>query len=278
MIIKKHPNRNDYCLSKCGYWVRDFTKPIAKPIDINNMLSLEDMKLIIENEFKNSLKKYQPIEENMPSHDNIIIIGDGYGFDRNLKAIESLPPNVVIIGVNGAFSKWKSQKRLNYYVVNNPYQDCLYSYPQIITNWPKLISSTRTLPHFLEVYGGQINTYYPTSGKDYSGFKNDAILSIDDYRNPMCAAIGLSYKFKASKILIMSSLEMYDNERPGTERVKNKWIYPQQKIAHQLIDANLYWMQKAKIKIGYTDTEPDYEFATYIEIDDLKRFFSNGQK
>ena len=71
----------------------------------------------------------------------------------------------------------------------------------------------------------------------------------------------------------MSTLEMYNEEKPGTEMEKNNWIYPQQKMAKHLVDANLYWLQKAKIEVKYSDTEPDYEFATYITTDNLKRFF-----
>lgn len=279
MIIKNHQNRNDYCLSKCGHWVRDFTKPIIKAFDINDMASLDDMKLVLENEFKNNLKKYQTIEENVPIHEKIIIMGDGYGFEKNLKIIDELPSDITIIGINGSFAKWQNQKRLNYYVINNPYQECLYYYPQIIRSWPKCIASIRTNPHFLEVYQGLLYVYYPTNGDVYSGIQNDSNLFIDDYRNPICAAINLSYKFKVKKLLLMSTLEMYKEERPGSDVLKNGlWMYPQQKVAHSLIDTNLYWMQKAKVNIVYTETEPDYEFATYISADDLKRFFNDGQK
>ncbi len=278
MIIKNHPSKNEYCLSKSGHWVRNFTKPIVKPLDINEMNTPDDLKLIIENEFKNSLKRYQILDINS-IHEKIIIIGDGYGFEKNIKLIEELPSDVTIIGVNGAFAKWQSQRRLNYYVVNNPYQECLYYYPQIIRSWPNCIASTRTLPHFLEVYKGFLQTYSPVIGESYSSFDKDNYVLIDDYRSPICAAIMLSYMFKVRKIVLMSTLELYKDERPGTELLNNNmWIYPQQKIAHALIDANLYWLQKAKISIGYTDTDPDYEFATYISVDSLKRFFDDGQK
>ena len=275
MIIKNHLNRNDYCLAKCGHWVRDFTKKIAKPCDINDITPLEDIKLIIENEFKNSLKRYQVAETNV-THDKVVIISDGYGFEKNVKLIEELSPDVIIIGVNGAFAKWKSERRLNYYIVNNPYQECLYYYPQIIRTWPKCIASTRTNPNFLDIYKGLLYVYSPTNGTSYSGItKEEYNFLIDDYRNPICAAIGLSYKYGVKKMLLMSTLEMYEKERPGSDIVKDGfWMYPQQKMAHALIDANLYWMKKAKIDVNYTDTEPDYEFATYINSGDIKRFFN----
>jgi len=276
MIIKQHVNKNEYCLSRSGHWIRNLTKPVVKPFDINDITPLEDMKLILENEFKNSLKKYQRMEETFC--EKAVIIGDGYAFDESVKAIESLPGHVVIIGANKAFAKWKSQRTLNYYVVNNPYQDCLYYYPQIITSWPKCVASIRTHPHFLEVYKGLLYTYSPTSGEIYSGPDKDNTYFIDDYRNSICAAVGLCWKFRVKKLLLMSTLEMYKEERSGTIPVKDGlWTYPQQQMAHDLVDANLYWLQKAKIDVGYTNSGLDYEFATYITVADLKRFF-DGQK
>ena len=92
---------------------------------------------------------------------------------------------------------------LNYYVVNNPYQECLYYYPQIVRSWPKCIASIRTNPNFLEVYQGLLYIYSPTNGQGFSGVQIDTPYSIDDYRNPVCAAINLSYKFKVKKLLFI---------------------------------------------------------------------------
>lgn len=273
MTIKKHINKNEYCLSKSGHWVRNFSNQFVKPIDINDITPLEDIKLILENEFKNSIKRYQIMEDTI--HEKVVIIGDGYGFEESIKAIEDLPPEVMVIGVNKAFAKWTSQRRLNYYVVNNPYQDCLYYYPQIITSWPTCIASIRTNAHFLEIYKGLLYIYSPVSGEIYSGPHDEKTYFVDDYRNSICAAIGLCHKLKVRKLMMMSTLEMYKEERSGTVSVKDGlWTYPQQKIAHDLIDANLYWMQKAKIDVGYTNSGLDYEFATYINLVDLKRFFN----
>jgi hypothetical protein len=156
----------------------------------------------------------------------------------------------------------------------------LYYYPQLIKSWPKCIASTRTNAHFLEVYKGLLYTYSPTSGEVYSGpYTEENSVLIDDYRNAICAAVVLSYKFKVKKLALMSTLEMYTKERPGMDKVKDDlWVYPQQKVAHDLVDANLYWMQKAKINVAYTNSGLDYEFATYINVADLKRFFNDGQK
>jgi len=277
MLIKCHPNKNDYCLSKSGHWVRDFTKKTVQPHDINDLMTLDDIKLMVENEFKNSLRKYQTFENDI-SHEKAVIIGDGYGFDTNIKLIESLPQDVITIGVNGAFARWNSNRRLNYYIVNNPYQECLYYYPQVIRIWPKCIASARTNPQFLEAYKGLLYLYTPTLSENFTGITKESLL-IDDYRNPICAAIILCYKFGIKKLLFMSTLEMYEGERPGAQMAKNNlWVYPQQKLAHDLVDANLYWMQKVKTDVAYTGDDLDYEFASYISSDDLKGFFNERRK
>ena len=73
----------------------------------------------------------------------------------------------------------------------------------------------------------------------------------------------------------MSVADLYKEERPGTEQTKDGlWVYPQQKMAHSLVDANLYWLQKAKIDIGYNDVGLDYKHATYITTDMIRRFFT----
>lgn len=271
--IKKHLNKNEYVLSKDGHWVRNFTKSIVKPIDINDLMPIEDMQLMLRNEIKNDIKSYAKLENESFTHDKIVIIGDGYNFDASLKLVEDLPSDVVVIGVNGAFARWNLQRRLNYYVVNNPYQECLYYYPQIIRTWPKCIASIRTNPNFLEVYQGSLYVYFPVNNEIY--YNESADLYIDDYRNSVCAAISLAYKFHAKKILLLSTLEMYDAERSGMINEKEgRWFYPQQRTAKSLIDANLYWLKTAKIATYYNDSNPDYEFATYINSNDLKKAFN----
>ena len=261
-MIKKTKNSNDYILTKTDdIWVRDFTKQTVKPFDINNLIPLEDQKLMLENEIKNQEKIYQGLDTEDFSHDKIVIIGDGDQFEEN---IQRIPEGVTVIGVNRAFARWPKNKRLNYYVVNNPYPECIYNYPEIITNWPKCISSTRTYPQFLYNYRGLVYLYSPVNNGYYSGVKSEHSLLIDDYRSSICAAINLSYKFKVKKLLLLSLLETYDN-RPGCEN----GLYPQQKMVHSLIDANLYWMKR--INIGHCNDKLIYENAAYIK--DIKGFF-----
>jgi hypothetical protein len=274
MKIKKHRNKNDYALANSGVWVRDFTKPLIRSLDINNLISIPDMQIMLENEIKNHDKLYQKIETEDFNHDKIVIIGDGYKQKEKQKLLESLPADVLVIGVNKAFAMWECNHRLNYYVVNNPYDECLFYYPPSVKYWPKCIASTRTNPDFLRNYRGTTYLYNPVPDEIYSGIRTESNYFVDDYRNPVCAALCLAYKFKVKKLLLLSLLDLYEEERPGTEQHKGLWIYPQQKTAQSIIDANLYWLQKAKISVTYNDSGPDYEFASYITDSEVKGYFN----
>jgi hypothetical protein len=274
MLFKKHRNKNDYVFSDSGHWVRDFTKPLSKPLDINNLIPISDMKIMLENETNNHGRIYQNIDTENMVHSKILIIGDGYSFEKSQEALKNLPSDVVVIGVNGTLNRWDNSRRMNYYVINNPYEDSLF-YLQNAKTLPKCIASTRTYSGFLKDYKSMIYTYAPVTDEVYSGVVGETNSFVDDYRNPICAAISLSYKFKVKKLMVMSLAELYDEERPGTQKTTDGlWIYPQQKTALSLIDANFCWLQKAKIDVGYNDKGSDYKFATYISTDMTRRFFS----
>lgn len=274
MRLKKHRNKNDYVLAKGGIWIRDFTKPMIKAIDINNIISIPDMQIMLRNEMTNHEKLYQKIETEDFTHENIVIIGDGYNHKEKQTLLEALPADVAVIGVNKAFSTWDCSRRLNYYVVNNPYEECLFYYPPAVRSWPKCIASVRTYPDFLKSYRGSVYLYNPVIDEVYSGAKTECNYFVDDYRNSICAGICLAYKFKVKKLLLLSLLDLYESERPGSEQTKGFWIYPQQKVAQSIIDASLYWLRKAKINVAYNDNGPDYEFASYINDSEVKGYFN----
>jgi hypothetical protein len=265
-LIKKHKNRNTYYYAGNGLWVRDFTKK-SQPIDINNLITEKDMIIMMNNESTNHTKMLQNIDTEDFSHQDIVIVNNGYGF--NNKKLQ-LDDKITIIGVHDILKLWNIQRRLNYYVVNDPYE-CLNYLPNH-QKWSKCIASIRTNADFIEKYKGLIYTYTPTPDANYSGLKLDNDYFIDDYRNAICAAIGLSYKFNVKKLLLLYCDEAYDKYRPGTEQVNGLWIYPQQKIAHNLIDASLYWLRAAGIKTGYHGKGPEYKNAAYIE--DISNFFN----
>lgn len=272
MIIKKQAN-NEFCLVQGGLWVRDFTKPFSKQLDINNLIPPHDMMLLIDNELKNSERLWQKVETESFSHANIVIVGDGYHFNEKHRLLETIKEDVAVIGINQTLSRWQINRKMHYYLVNNPYQECLTFLPQQQRVWPRCIASCRTNPEFIKKYNGLVYLYSPSPSENYSPSK-DADFLIDDYRNPVCAAIHLAHKFEVKKLLVLCPDEAYDERREGMERLKNNlWMYPQQKIANALMGGSLYWLAKAGVKVGYHGNGPENEGIAYIREGEVSSFF-----
>jgi hypothetical protein len=272
--IKKHRNKNDYCLVDGGLWIRNFTKSSVKEIDINNLITSNDMELMLNNEIQNHQKILQKIETESFNHPNIIIISSGFKFEEEQHLLESLKDNTIVIGVNETLDKWNVPVKMFYYVINNPYEECLNFIPKNQKVWPRYICSSRTNPKFIEKTKGLIYTYAPVCDENYSGLKSEADYYIDDYRNPIAAAICLAYKFNVEKLMLLFSDEIYEEQRPATVEIsKGIWTYPQQKIAHSIIDGNLHWLKTKEIKISYYPKCIEYKNAEYIDKEGLKDFF-----
>lgn len=279
MRIKKHPNGNLYVLTPQNKWVRNFTKTSCQFVDINNNISKNDYFTFLQNETKNNFQRHQWIDTEPLYHDKIIIVSDGFNFKENHKILASLPKDITIIGVNGSLAKWEVVNRnINYYVVNNPYRDCMKFLPKSSKILPKCIASQRTYFEFLQNYRGMKYKYYPVNETSYATKgQKEVSWQIDDYRNPICAAIGLSYRFGADKLLLLCCDDSFEDERPSSTKLENNlWMYPQHEIAHGLIDGNLYWLANQKYKkvtIGDCSSGPKYKNAPYIKKENILSFF-----
>lgn len=273
-MIKKHRNKNNYLLVET-MWVRDFTKPLTPYIDINNTIAEKDHFLFLQNEFNNTRERYAWIDTEPIYHPKILIISDGYDFQNKQKELETLPSDVITIGVHGSLVKWKLPKSLNYYVVNNPYQECLNYLPRKNQILPKCIASTRTNHQFLKNYRGAKYRYVPVSEEKYSGMEYQVNYQIDDYRNPICAAIGLAYHFGVEKLGLFCCDDSFADKREGADSLPNGlWHYRPQVLAHQLIDGCLFWLKKTqKIRIFDHSSGPNYKNAEYIKT--INEFFSS---
>lgn len=288
MRIKKHKNKNDYLLSSVGgIWIRNTYKENVRPIDINKLIKREDYDLFIENEIFAKRMRLPWILNDLKTHENIVIISDGMEFSKKQKVLAELPPKkFTVIAVNGALSNWtmvgdlsEHQRRIDYYVVNNPYPECMKFMPIKHRYFPHCISSTRTNKNFLKKYQGNKLLYHPVCDKEYTGVFNDAPQSVDDYRNPICAAITIAGKFKVKKLFLLCCDDTLKEHRPATERTHDGyWRYPQQEISEAVIDSCLYWLSKCGTEIGYHSMGAKYKNATYIEMEGILEFFerSNG--
>ena len=274
MRIKKL-YKNEYILSSLEnkIWVRNFTLEGSPYIDINHLFNA-DFKSILTNEIYNNTSSIEKIDVNDFNFSKCVIVSDGYKFNEKQDLLNKLPKNITILGVNNALKKWTVKRQMNFFVINNPYNEALTQLPINHTYFPRCVISTRTHHKFAKQYKGHIYRYTPVPQQDYSYSKNDVIYKIDDYRNPICATIGLSYRFKVQKLLLFCCDEAFENERPGAERLENGlWHYPQHKMAHDIVDANLYWLKKAGVQIVNHSSGLNFNNASYISEEDIVSFF-----
>jgi hypothetical protein len=272
--VKKHRNKNEYYYAGNNLWVRNFTKKSVSAIDINNLIPEVDMPIMLGNETINHSKMIQHIETESITHEKIVIVSDGYKFNEKQKLLEQLPNDVIVIGVHETLNKWANNKKMNYYVVNNPYPECVQLLSGQQRVFPILVTSMRTCPEFIEKFKNLIYGYSPTTDCFYSGQKSESDYFIDDYRNPICAAIAIAYRFSVKRLMLFCCDNVFNEQRPAMEKLPNGlWIYPQQQIAHNLIDGNLYWLKLSGVKTSYHSQGPDYKNAEYIGEDKLSGFF-----
>jgi hypothetical protein len=275
--IKKHTNKNHYLLTKNGFWVRDFTRH-AYPVDINNITAKTEYRQLAHNEATIRAMNLASIDVEHVRATDIVIVSDGYKFEEKKHLLKTLPRKVMILGTNRTLAKWSPDLRMDYFIANNPYQECMACLPPA-SYVPKCIVSARTFPEFVWRYRqrrGTLYRYTPVRESKFSGLM-DAVYYIDDYRNPICAAIGLAHRFGVRRLMLFCCDDAFEGERPAAEKLPNGlYQYPQHDISHSLIEGNLFWLQNQK----YTPTQvvnhssgPEYEHVVYIKDKDIGDFF-----
>jgi hypothetical protein len=280
MRIKKR-SHNEYLLSEPEVWVRNFCEPNRPQEDINHLYLPTEYGMLFDNE-KNNLKiKRGELEVNRIKYPNVIIASDGYDFKNLQYELAKIPyKEVKIIAVNGALAKWKMvgdeaklKRAISHYVVNNPYIECSQFVPQH-GYCPNCIASIRTHPKFTKSYKGRIHFYQPATSTHYSGAMQDLRPIIDDYRNPICAALFLAFAFEAKKILLFGCDSSFKEKRSASVQLENGlYTYPQQIASQQIIDACLYWLKKKGVQICNHSNGINYRHAEYIETEKILDFF-----
>ena len=274
--IKKIKNNQFVKTENYDFWVRNFCSYSAPYVDINSTTKQSEYFLFLKNEFYNNKKRYSWIDSENIYHPTIVIISDGFDFENAQKALQDCDDQICIVGVNGSLKKWKNNKSLNYYVVNNPYDECLNYLPASNKTLPKCIASNKTNHIFLERYNGIKYKYYPTNEEKVNfGNTRENVYQVDDYRNPICASINLAYRFRCKKLLLLSCDDSFTEEKPGSIKLENElYCYPQQIMASEIIDSCLYWI-KDNIEIKYYSHSKKLKNAEYIDLLDMPKFLHN---
>lgn len=289
MRIKKHPTGNEYILAG-DVWVRNFTKPSTTPLQLTHMFKKEDYETILKNE---ELNKNNPkVSDETIMFNKAVIVSDGYDFDKRHLLLAKLPKDVAIFTVNKAFAKWKlmsaklpghERRTMNGFIVNNPYRECLSCLPPRDSKyWPTCVASTRTNYEFCKNYSGDVYLYVPTPEMKF-GFEGSETYYIDDYRNPICAAIGLVYQFGVSKLLLFCCDDSFADKRDFAVELPNGlYTYPHQLKSQEIIDANLYWLTHQtdkEVKVADYSSGANYANAAYITSEeDALNFFRDQEE
>lgn len=242
--IKKDPaTKNEYVAAE-GIWVRNFAKECVSPLNLSPLVGRDEYVRLVENEEANRTLQIINVSDEDIGYRKMVIVSDGHDFDRRHRIISQFPSDVAVVAVNRAMLKWKlmeiERRPINIYVVNNPYSECMHYLPK--GNYhPACVASTRTHPEFVKKYKGRLYLYEPTPSKTF-GLDKSPIYYIDDYRNPICAAIGMAYRFGVEKLMLMCCDDSFVEPRDAAVQLQNGlYTYPQHITTQSLIDANLYW-------------------------------------
>jgi hypothetical protein len=285
IVTKERAGRNEYVCTLDGVWVRNFCKPAAPYIDINRLVPETEYEMLMNNELENLKRKYVNIEAETLVRKKIVIVSDGYDFAERQKMLAKLPANeVTVIGVNKSLAKWELvgddcpahlKRAMAFYVVNNPYPEAELFLPAK-RYYPKCVASVRTHPPFLQAYKGNIYTYAPVPESRYAGPSVTHEFMVDDYRNPVCAALALAYRFGGQKVMLFCCDDAFEGDRPGAERLENGlYTYPQHLQGQRIIDGGLFWLSHAKIDVADFSSGPKFRNAAYISDEKaMKEFFA----
>lgn len=276
--IKKVQNNQYLKTENYNYWIRNYSNS-SNYLDINNLTPESDYFLLLKNEFFNNRKKYSWIDSENLYYDKAIIVSDGYDFNKIFEYLDkiSVKDNICIMSVNGSLRKWQAYRSPTYYVVNNPYDECVSFLPKNNRSLPRCIASNRTNYLFLENYNGLKYRYAPVSESKlcFSNQNSENFYQIDDYRNPICAAIGLCYRFHVSKILFLCCDDVFDTQKPGSISLEeNLYYYSTQDIAVEIIDAYAYWT-KNRISFKHYCRWKKTNNIEYINIDEVLGFIKD---
>ena len=278
--IKKTKTGNEYLLTKHNIWVRNFNKELVPYVDLNNSFRNIDYGVFYKNEKENEFLQTTSIDRENLDLDKVIIISDGFDFKNKVEIIKNLPREIKIIAVNGALANWPITERFpNYYLINNPFIEAMKFFPRKLKTHPSCIASTKTYSDFLKSYRGVVLTYTPVDETYYKCRRSrEPIFEIDDYRNPICAALSICNKFFSSKILLLCCDNSKTVFKEGMTKLENGLFhYPQNEIASGIIDGMAYWFSKNSFKnteIADCSSGEKYSLIPYIQAEDISSFFS----
>lgn len=276
MRIKKVEDGNEY-IRAGDLWVRNFTNQCRVPRLLDSLVATKDRQLILGNQQENLRQKRQFLFEENAALNKVVIVSDGYAFREKQHLLAELPLDVGIFAVNSVLPKWtlltaETPRPVNLYVVNNPYDECMGYMPlKERPYFPACVASLRTCNRFVRKYEGQMYFYEPTPEVGF-GFKRRSSTLVDDYRNPICAAIDIAFHIGVQQIMLFCCDDSFAEQRDASVQLENGlYTYPHHLRCQDIIDAKLFWLNRfedREIKVADYSKGRKYLNASYIEADE----------
>jgi len=275
VTVKNLHKGNQYLNVEKNIWVRNFTINNVSPIDINNLIKEEEIKTFINNELTNNMLNISKFETKDLRNKNVFIISDGFGFDDINEILQNINiENKFIILTNNSLRKWNNFDVLpDLFIENNPYKNALNNINSRI--FPNCLLSNRIYPEFINMYKYKnIHFYNPTPSLNFNSQSSTDISNyLDDYRNPICAALNYCFLCNAENINLLYCSEGMDKEKPASF-LHNDGIhyqYNQNKSADEIINGMIFWYRKNKrhSNIFYHGLDKSFKFGSYIKKEDL---------
>lgn len=271
-VVRVDASRNEF-LRVDQYWVRNFTKKNVVAKDINILYDDNEIKTIIDNEIKNSKTSAPDLLDENFNFTDVLIISDGLGFENHKELLKNIRQDICVIALNKTMQFWEAEKFPDFYLVSNPSETVMPDMPQ--KAFPKLISSRRACHKFVQNYRNIKYFYDPTCDEKYqSPISKKSGMYIDEYRNPICAALNCAYNFGARNFYMAYCSDAYKVERPGTVQIaENAFSYPQQILANKIVNANIFWNKISNMNnnIYYTGIKNSFSFAKYYDQDEFNK-------
>lgn len=275
LVFRIDSSRNEY-ISVGPYWVRNFAKQNVHPLEINSLYEDDEIKVLINNELANSKMNLPNILEENFKFNNVLIISDGYGFEDHADLLDGVGDDLCVICIRNAARYWQALKFPDFLLVQNPFDNIAAQMPE--KSFPKLIASRRTNSSFVLKYRNVKYLYDAVCDLKYqSPSSKTSKKFIDEYRNPICAALGCAFNFEAKNIFFAYCSDAYKEKRPGCEEVaEGLFCYPQQILANKIINANMFWQKfsNTNCNLFYTGVKNSFTFAKYTQKDKFKELLT----
>lgn len=271
--IKKTSDRAKYVLSGDAGWVRDFTG--TSGVILSDTYDTDSLRIAVANESVNRTYNLPMIDRESITSPHVVVVSDGTDLQAVLPLVNVLSKQkTLIIGVNNSLSAQEFFPR--YYLSNHPGEESLSLIPRQRV-LPNLIASCRTNSSFVRKYrqrGGVAFVYVPTPSHRFSSNLFKSNFTIDDYRNPICAAINFAYRWGAMRFTLFAPHDYYSESKAGTQKIRDGVnIYPQQTTAHNYVDGCLYWLREHGCETTAVTSGPIFSNATTLMPHEAEDFF-----